>query len=177
MRLLPNRKHRTGTAAVEFAVVLTFILAPTLIGVWEVGRLVQVQQIVSNSAREGARLAAQAVTIGSDGSRTQIQTSAGTPNVTRVVYQYLVLNGLSGLQPSDVTTTFQFLTGSQAGNTNADPYLGSKGDQFQVTVTIPYSKVGWTTIGLVNPQTISFTVNWTMLVDDPFTINSALPSW
>ena len=177
MRLQAHRTRRSAVAAVEFAVVLTLVLFPTLIGVWEVGRLVQVQQIVSNSAREGARLASQAVTIAPDGTRTQIQVSNGTPNVQRVVYQYLVVNGLGSLTPADVTTTFQFLSGAQASNPSADPYQGAKGDRFQITVTIPYSKVRWINFGLVNPSTVSFVVNWTMLVDDPFTLDPSLPAW
>lgn len=43
---------RAGVAAVEVAIITAFFLVPLVIGVWEVGRLVQVQQIVSNSARE-----------------------------------------------------------------------------------------------------------------------------
>lgn len=177
MRLRASHHRHPGGAAVEFAVVLTLVLMPTLIGVWEVGRLVQVQQIVSNSAREGARLAAQAVTITPEGQRTEIMTTTGTPNVKRTVYQYLVLNGLGALQESDVQVDFKFITGLQATNPAANPYQGLKGDRFTVTVTIPFSKVKWVNLGLVNPQYVSFTVSWTMLVDDPFVINPALPAW
>lgn len=171
-----NRRRRSAVAAVEFAVVLAAVIMPTLLGVWEVGRLVQVQQIVSNSAREGARLAGQAIVISSTGTRTEIKMASGTPNVNRVIYQYLVLNGLPELQPSDVTTTFRFTTGTLAGNTSAEPYQGAKGDRFEVTVTIPFSKVRWVNLGFVNPTTVSFTVNWSMLVNDPFTINPNLPT-
>src|SRR6059058_4755881 len=48
---------RRGTAAVEFAFLSPILLA-LLLGVWEVGRLAQVQQILTNAAREGARQAA-----------------------------------------------------------------------------------------------------------------------
>jgi Flp pilus assembly protein TadG len=177
MRFRVSQNHRRGSAAVEFAVVLTLVLMPTLIGVWEVGRLVQVQQIVASSAREGARLAAQAVTITPEGQRTEIMTSTGTPNVRRTVYQYLVLNGLGNLEESDVQVGFKFTSGLQATNPAANPYQGIKGDRFEVTVTIPFSKVKWVNLGLVNPQYVTFTVAWTMLVDDPFVINPNLPAW
>lgn len=177
MRLRANHLRHPGGAAVEFAVVLTLVLMPTLIGVWEVGRLVQVQQIVASSAREGARLAAQAVTITPEGQRTEIMTTTGTPNVKRTVYQYLVLNGLPTLLESDVQVDFKFTTGLQATNPSANPYQGVKGDRFEVTVTIPFSKVKWVNLGLVNPQYVMFTVDWTMLVDDPFVINPNLPAW
>lgn len=177
MRLRASLPYRRGGAAVEFAVVLTLVLMPTLIGVWEVGRLVQVQQIVASSAREGARLAAQAITITPEGQRTEIMTSSGTPNVKRTVYQYLVLNGLGSLQESDVQVAFKFTTGLQATNPAAHPYQGKKGDRFEVAVTIPFAKVKWVNLGLVNPQYVTFTVVWTMLVDDPFVINPELPAW
>lgn len=177
MRLRARQIRHPGGAAVEFAIVLTLVLMPTLLGVWEVGRLVQVQQIVASSAREGARLAAQAVTITPEGQRTEIMTTTGTPNVRRTVYQYLVLNGLPSLQESDVQVVFKFKTGLQATNPAPNPYQGVKGDRFEVTVTIPFAKVRWANLGLVNPEYVSFTVAWTMLVDDPFVINPNLPAW
>jgi hypothetical protein len=32
-------------------------------------------------------------------------------------------------------------------------------------------------LGLVNPEIITFTVEWRMMVDDPFTVNDKLPPW
>lgn len=59
MRKSLSSPRRRGAAAVElgFVAPLFFIL---LVGIWEVGRLVHVQQIVMNAAREGARQAATA---------------------------------------------------------------------------------------------------------------------
>src|SRR5438105_3836573 len=51
------RTRRGGLAAVEMAVALPFI-AILIFGIWDVGRMVEVQQLVNNAAREGARLAA-----------------------------------------------------------------------------------------------------------------------
>ena len=50
------RKYRRGAAVVEFAVVVPLLLAMVL-GIIEVGRLVMVQQILTNGSREGARIA------------------------------------------------------------------------------------------------------------------------
>ena len=177
MKARLRSKSRTGVAAVEFAVVMSLVLVPTLIGVWEVGRLVQVQQIVANAAREGARLASQAVTISSEGVRTEIRVDSGTPNLNRVIYQYLVLNGLPELTEADITTNFVFVSGSLSGVAGAHPFQGKKGDQYRVTVTIPFNRVRWVNLGIVNPATVSFSVNWTMLVDDPFTIDPTLTNW
>jgi Flp pilus assembly protein TadG len=168
------RQHpvdRRGVAAVELAAVLLFFIAPLMIGVWEVGRLIQVQQIVSNSAREGARLAAQGFTINTSGSPTQIHVSTGTPNVHDVVYQYLLAAGLTNLTSADVTVTVKDASGNAF-----EPYTGVKNQPFTVTVTIPWDKVRWVNLGLVKPSTVTFTVSWQMLIDDAFTVNSTLPT-
>lgn len=175
--LRSHRRARRGVAAVEMALVSICFVVPLMIGVWEVGRLVQVQQIVSNSAREGARLAAQAFTINTDGTQTQVTVNSGTPNVTDTIYQYLYAAGLTNLQKSDVTVTFQFLAPKSDGTTPTEPYLGEKGEPFQVTVSIPWSKVRWINLGLVQPTTVTFTVTWQMLIDDKFSLNESMPAW
>lgn len=64
-RLAPAR--RRGGAVVEFAVLLPFI-SMLLFGILELGRMLEVQQVVSNAAREGARHAAKY------GNTTQVDT-------------------------------------------------------------------------------------------------------
>jgi Flp pilus assembly protein TadG len=173
MLLSRRPPRRSGWITVEFAFMVTFILTPLLLGTWEVGRMIQVQQIVNNSAREGARLAAQGFTINNLGSSTQIKVSSGTPNVTDTVYNYLYAAGLTNLQKGDVTVTFTYLDGSA----NTEPYQGKKGQPFAVSVTIPWAKVRWVNLGLVGPTTVYGTVTWQMVVDDPFTVNDTLPPW
>lgn len=179
----PPSRRRRGTAAVEFAAVLTFVLVPMMIGLWEMGRVVQVQQIVAGSAREGARLAAQANTINSSGNSTQIMASVGPanaaqiPNVKAAVMQYLSGAGLSQLVWTDVTVSFAFTSGNTA---LTDPYQGVKGQKFAVTVTLNQAaldKCLWTALGLVKPSSVAYTANWQIMVDDPFSINSNLPTW
>jgi Flp pilus assembly protein TadG len=200
-RLVPVQLRR-GTATVELAIVLNFCVIPLMLGLWEMGRFVQVQQIVSNSAREGARMAAQALTIQANGTPTQIQTFSTTaPSVKSAVMQYLVGAGLDRLTYSDVDVTFAFqprdttndppLSGVVTGAT--EPFQGVQGQRFRVTVTIndfdssgnqkpagsrPMTeKVLWTTLGLVRPRAVSYEVDWVMLVDKPFTFNITMPSW
>ena len=48
--------RRGGTAAVEFAVCLPWIMF-LLFGIWEVGRMVEVSQVMWGACREGARQA------------------------------------------------------------------------------------------------------------------------
>lgn len=172
VRRRPTGLVRPGVAAVEMGFTFMVFVAPLMIGIWEVGRMVQVQQIVSNAAREGARLAGQGSTIRSDGTITQIRTSTGTPNIRDVVYQYLLASGLTGLTLEDIQVQFAFTSG-----TGTEPYEGKKGQQFSVTVRVKWEKVRWVNLGFINPGWITFTVNWRMLVDDPFTVNVDLPTF
>src|SRR5262245_54373156 len=180
MRRRIHPARRRGVAAVEMGFVTMVFVVPMIICIWEVGRLIHVQQIVANSAREGARLAAQGFTITTAGVPVQIKKATGSPNVKDVVCDYLQAAGLN-LQPSDVTVTFQFtaprVTNPGAGTTPAEPYQGEKGQPFTVKVTIPWDKVRWINIGVLRPTTVTFTVTWRMMIDDAFTINETLPSW
>lgn len=187
----PRAAPRSGAAAVEFAVVMNLVLAPLMIGVWEMGRVVYVQQLVASAAREGARLAAQGQTINQTGNPTQIFTeitpstnSANQPNVRATVYQCLVGAGLTNLQWSDVSVSLQFATDfsplatpAGAAPVGGQPYQGLKGQPFTVSVSIPFSKVQWTILGLVKPATVDYSVTWRMMVDDAFTVNTNLPAW
>lgn len=152
-------------------------MVPLMIGIWEVGRLVQTKQVVSNSAREGARRAAQGYTINSSGTPTQVMVTSGSTNVTDVVYEYLIGAGFTNLQKSDVTVSFQFLAPRSDGAPATEPYQGEKGQPFSVTVTIPWNKVRWVNLGVLRPTTVSFTATWRMLVDDKFTVDDSLPNW
>ena len=190
---VPRGAARRGVAAIELAFVFMLFVIPLMIGIWEVGRLVQVQQVVSNAAREGARLSAQAYTINSSSSPTQIKVSSGTINIKEAVYEYLYAAGLTNLQRSDVTVTFAFTTprttayvpltsdpagtSYPAGSYPPDPCYGEKGMIFTVTVSIPWSKVRWINLGLINPTTVTFTATWQMLTDDRFQVNTDLPTW
>lgn len=176
--VLRRPPRRSAVAAVELAVVAAFLLVPLIIGVWEVGRLVQVQQLVSNSAREGARLASQGYTVNASGTPTEVTVASGPVNITDAVYQFLLAAGLTNLQKSDIQVDFAFTAPNSGGTTPAEPYLGEKGQPFRVTVTIKsWAKVRWIDMGILRPADVTFTANWQMLVDDKFTVNQTLPAW
>lgn len=107
------RRRRTGAAVVELAVVLPlFVLL--VFGTIEFGRMVMVQQILTNAAREGARSAVL------DGSTTA--------DVTTAVSNYLSASAVSG-----ATVTVSPDPPSSA------PY----GASVTVTVSVPFSSVSW----------------------------------
>jgi Flp pilus assembly protein TadG len=178
MREVPARmarktpRRRSGAAAVEFALCLPLLMI-LLLGLWEVGRLIQLQQILSNAAREGARIAAQGITINSKSTPTQIRVYSGTPGVQQTVVDYLNQAGVP-MTTANTTVTFAYLTGD---TTLTEPYQASKGQQFKVTVTIPVSTLRWSFATLLGLDTLSTSVVWTSLVDDPFTVDTTLPSW
>ncbi len=110
------RKNRKGAAAVEFALIapVFFLL---VFGMIEFGRMIMVQQIVTNASREGARMAVL------DGA-----TTGGHDGVNTRVTDYLQEAGIKG---ASVTV-------------NPDPPDSAGwGDPVTVTVRIPFSQVTW----------------------------------
>jgi Flp pilus assembly protein TadG len=107
------RRKRRGAAAVEFAIVapLFFML---ILGMVEVGRLVMVQQIITNASREGARIAIL------DGTTHQ--------NVLDKVNTYLASAKIKG-----ATTTTD----------PSEPSTAGYGQPVTVTVSIPASQISW----------------------------------
>jgi Flp pilus assembly protein TadG len=117
------RKNRRGAAAVEFAIVapIFFLL---VFGMIEYGRMIMVQQVITNAAREGARTAVL------DGA-----TITGSSGVDAVVDNYLTSAKIStsattiGVTVNNVSTT--------------DLSTTSPGDAIGVTVSIPFKNVSW----------------------------------
>jgi Flp pilus assembly protein TadG len=107
------RKKRRGAAAVEFALIApVFFLM--IFGMIEFGRMVMVQQVITNGSREGARLA---VLDGTSGAQ-----------VTSVVNDYLESARVSGANVAVNPT---------------EPSSAGYGEPVSVTVTIPFSQVSW----------------------------------
>src|SRR5688572_18318054 len=109
------RKNRRGTAVVEFAIVapVFFLL---VFGMIEYGRMVMVQQILTNASREGARFAV-------------IQSTNDTTAVQDRVEDYLQSASIGGSPDIDV---------------DWPPSDGSDPTQpVTVTVSIPFGQVSW----------------------------------
>jgi Flp pilus assembly protein TadG len=152
-------RRRRATAAVELALTLPLIMT-MLVGLWEVGRVVEVQQILFNAAREAARQAAT-------GQYTNAQ-------VQQIALNYLKigLNDTSGTMTQNATVTV-----SDLNNPSIDVSQATTLDLLQVTVTVPYQNVSWTTLSLVtNAATIlTSQATWVSLVDLPYPINTPQP--
>lgn len=144
---ISHSHRRRGVAAVEFAAVLPLILT-LLVGIWEVGRMIEVQQILTNAAREGARQAAT-------GQYTNSQ-------VQSIVTQYLTV---AGMPTTNVKVNVSDLT-NPSNDVSQAVYL----DNLQVNVTIPYQDVSWSFTSLFSTSTtiISSTVQWVTMVDQAY---------
>lgn len=197
------RRHRrhTGVAAAELLVVTVAFVMPLLIEIWEMGVYINAKQIVANAAREGARLAAQGYTILTNGTQVEINVATGTPNVATTSYEYMLGAGLTGLTnvtvngytatqwsansgpqqstavQDNVIVVFTFTAVNSSGVLPSQPYQGTKGEPFTVYVSVPWTAVRWTSLGIISPTNVQYTASWQMLVDDTFTVNPALPSW
>lgn len=107
------RKQRLGAAAVEFAVVAPVFFV-MVFGMIEFGRMVMVQQILTNASREGARVA--------------VLDGATASNVSTQVQTYL-----TGASVSGATVTIN----------PTDPSTAGYGAPVTVTVSVPFSQVSW----------------------------------
>ncbi len=122
--------RRLGVAAVEAALILPVALV-LLLGTWEVGRMVEVSQVLNNAAREGGR-------------------SASTGQYTNSQVQQTVLNYIqnAGLPTASATVTVTDLTHS-----GTDCTAATELDQLQISVSLPFTAVRWSAATLVTSNT------------------------
>jgi len=165
-----HRTHRRlGAAAVEAAVVLPFVLC-FLLGLWEVGRLVWVTTILTNAAREGARVAAGGTYATNPVTVAMVQqevkdymTAAGLPTAA-VSGSTVTLTNLSSFSVQIFTPT---VLGDFAQTNNCPTSLsGHQSCTFSVTFTptATGSRTGTLYISDTDagsPQTITLSGNGT----------------
>ena len=172
MRYRRTNQRRRAVAAVEFALILPVIMI-LVSGLLEVGRMAEVQQIVTEAAREGGRQAS-----------TTLLTTA---QVQQVVTEYLqaALNDGDGTgktgqtRTQNATITVTNLTSSDASGTppRTDPTGAVQLDQFQVVVTIPFRDLRWASPSLVtnNSTLVTGTALWNSMADLAYPTPSAPP--
>ena len=161
-----RRLARRGVAATEAAFVLP-LLVLLMMGVWEVGRMVEVNQLLTNAVREGARLAA---------GGTQNNTPVTVAMVQAEVQNYMTAAGL----PSAAVTGSTVSLTNKSSNTWTDPSSASPLDWYQVSVTIPsgsaYNSLRWGLISTITGMTsITVTTNWYSANDAALTVSTTLP--
>jgi len=167
MKPLRRREQRRGALAVEAAVILPVLLV-MMLGIWEVGRLIQVQQILVNSAREGARLAA--------GGYTNNGTPVTSAMVQQAVRDYMTSAGL----PTVATTAAQITLTSTATPAWTNPSDALPLDKFRVQVVIPsgaaFDSLRWSFVAKITPtNNMTAYVDWVSLNNVKITVDTNLP--
>lgn len=117
----PRSENRRGAAMVEMALVLPVFLL-VLMGMIEFGRAIMVGQLVTNAAREGARMAIL------DGS-TNSSVSASIKSF---------LTTAAGVGDGDITVTI-----TVDGVANGSLASAESKDLVEVNVGIPFQKVSY----------------------------------
>jgi Flp pilus assembly protein TadG len=179
--------RRRGVAAVEFAFCFPIMLL-ILFGMWEVGRITEVQNVSWNSAREGARDASMGqANLLAVANNLQIylqgaepgafgkghSTSMITPVVTLPANTYGYTCWDNTANQELFTMTFKDITNSSV----TDPTGMSQLDVYELTIQVPYSTIGWLPVPQITGMTRLYTtVDWASLVDSPFQTVQSLPA-
>jgi hypothetical protein len=172
---------------VEFAFCLPLLLT-IMAGLWEIGRIAEVTQVMWNSGREAAR----------DASLGQANLSAVSNNLllylqsaeptafaqghsTNMISPVITLPANTyGYTCWDTTANRELFTVTFTDLTSptvTDPTAMSQLDRFAINVSAPYSSVSWSPLPqFTGPSRLSITVNWASMVDSPFTIPEYLPA-
>jgi Flp pilus assembly protein TadG len=168
MKGRPPLSQRRATASVELALLAPVLLA-ALFGIWEIGRLVQMQQVVDNAAREGGRQAARG-----DLTAAQVQTAvtnylqdAGI-NTTGITFTYT---------DASVTPSVQRTAPIDVNNPAIDVSQAQPSDQIHMAVNVPYKNVRWLAINLFLSDTtmMTATADWYCMKNVPLIINTTIP--
>lgn len=134
MRVQRSRSRQRGAAALEFALVVPVIILMVL-GIVDLGMLMNAQAVVANAARDGARVASLGKTAAT--ARTAAQTTVQS----------------MGHPPTSVTVVCMTSTNCPSGG-DYDTLRGNRktpGEVVQVTVTYTYTFItplpAWIGIG------------------------------
>ncbi len=153
----PTSNVRHGAAAVELALILPLLLT-TLLGVWDIGRLVDAYSIVCNAAREGGRCASTG--------------KLDVPGIQSAVTSYLKQSLPQNTSMTGVTIAVTNLTDAS----NTDPSTADQLDQFRITVSLPSANVRWIVLSnMIGSATLTYTCTWNSMKDIPLTVPTSIP--
>jgi Flp pilus assembly protein TadG len=149
------RSNRRATACVECALILP-VLVIFVLGLLEMGRFIEVRQILTSAAEEGAR-----------------QASAGQVTNAQVVTIVTGCVAAAGLPTTNLKVTVSDLT-----NPGTDVSQATCLDNLQVTVTLPFIDVRWCSSLLVTNATtkVDATVYWVSSLPQAYPGNVTAPT-
>jgi Flp pilus assembly protein TadG len=150
-----HEKCRFGGAALEFALALPFLVT-LLLGALELGRLLEVRQILDNAVREGGR-----------------QAAAG--QLTNSQIQDVVTNYLkdAGLPTPNVSVTVANLNSPGTEVSTANQF-----DPLQIVATIPSADVRWLNAAVFSNAGTLLTAQaiWPSLVNQTYPTGISVPA-
>jgi len=185
----PVRKRtarRRGAAAVEFAVCAPIIFL-LLLGLWEVGRMTEVSNVMWNAAREGGRDASlcqqdftaiatnvlnylQAAEPQAFGKGHTITLKAPVVSVPAKTSAFTCWDDTANRELCTIT----FLDCTSPGT---DPQSMKQLDRFEIGIQVPYASIGWFSVASVTGKDrLHAKVQWVAMVDSPFEIAPYLPA-
>lgn len=197
------RRRRHGVAAVEMAACLPLLLI-LMAGIWEVGQVVYVQDILDNCARDAARRAASGSFYCSNNNNTPSggllnlpSPSKGAANAPTGGYYEVEIAAITYLSNAGLNTTgaavlVQNKTKGWVASypsTPPSPYAfpttgydpGSSGSQLDdifVVVALPYSSINLSTLQFFIPNNTNLfgTSEWYSGRNVPLAITTQMPS-
>lgn len=178
---------RRGAATAEFAICLP-LLVLILAGLWEVSRIVQINQVLWNATRESARdasLGQDTLSTVASNVLSYLQGASplgfGQSHTTSMIAPVVTMpTNTTGLTCWDdtvgrelFTITFTDLTKSEV----TDPTAMSQLDLYQIGLQVPYKNIAISPLAQITGMSrLSVNVTWTCMIDSPFTIPTTLPA-
>ena len=141
-------QQRKGAVAVEFAVVAPMLLA-IVVGLLELSRVYDVQNMIESAAREGARFAAT--------DRSGMMQEGQTAN-QKLAGDVLNLLSSSGIPTADIQVSIR-----DPENPCVEFDLDNSGNGFrlfEVHVEIPYSAISYTPVSQTDDYSLSSSVTF-----------------
>ncbi len=135
---LTAKTNRRGTALVEMALVLPIFVMITL-GIIEFGRAMMIGQLITNSAREGARLG--------------IISGSSNSDVTSSVQDFML--GAANISASDLAITITVTPAPGNPDPGNQVSSASTRDLITVNVAVPFDKVSYISGTYLKGKTLS----------------------
>jgi len=189
-----QRPIRKGIAATELA-LLAPVLLTLLMGLWEVGRIIMIRNLLDAASREGGRLAASGAFTASNNHN---HPSGGSLNLIppstnadfEVQKKVLLFMKAADIKTTGATVTVNNTTktwsytyldnGSESGTgwgTGYDPSgAADQLDHIIVTVTLPYSNIAWSPLNGFVSSILPATSHWASMRNVPVTISTVIPT-
>jgi Flp pilus assembly protein TadG len=137
--------RRRGAALVEFAMILPVFLT-LMLGIFEMGKAIEVTNLMSSAVREGGRLAAM---------EWEEVLPANTTANQKVIGDIKNFLAASGIPSSAVTVSITSAEGNDEGQTFDLNAPANKLRLFRITASVPFSAVSTFPANFMNERTIA----------------------